>query len=67
MAYGVNFSDLFRRAGAYIDKILTGTAPSDLPISQPEKFELVVNLKTANALGLAIPASLLALADELIE
>jgi putative ABC transport system substrate-binding protein len=67
IAYGVNFSDLFRRAGTYIDKILTGTAPSDLPISQPEKFELVVNLKTANALGLAIPASLLALADELIE
>jgi putative ABC transport system substrate-binding protein len=67
IAYGVNFSDLFRRAGAYIDKILTGTAPGDLPISQPEKFELVVNLKTASALGLVIPARLLALADQLIE
>jgi putative tryptophan/tyrosine transport system substrate-binding protein len=67
MTYGVNFSDLFRRAGAYIDKILTGTAPGDLPISQPEKFEFVVNLKTAGALGLTVPPSILAQANEVIE
>ena len=67
MAYGVNFSDLFRRASAYIDKILTGTAPGDLPISQPEKFEFVVNLKTAKAIGLEVSPTLLTLADEVIE
>jgi len=67
MAYGVNFSDLFRRASAYIDKILTGTAPGDLPISQPEKFEFVINLKTAKAIGLEVSPTLLTLADEVIE
>jgi len=67
VAYGVNFSDLFRRAASYIDKILHGVAPGDLPIVQPEKFELVVNLRTARALGLTIPAPVLVEADDLIE
>jgi putative ABC transport system substrate-binding protein len=67
VAYGVNFSDLFRRAASYVDKILHGAAPGDLPIVQPEKFELVVNLKTAHALGLTIPAPVLVEADELTE
>lgn len=67
LAYGVNFPDLFRRAGWYIDKILNGAAPSDLPIAQPEKFELVVNVRTARELGLTIPASVLVEADEVIE
>jgi putative ABC transport system substrate-binding protein len=67
MAYGVSFSDLFRRAGAYIDKILRGTAPGDLPISQPEKFEFAVNLKTARGLGLTIPSEVLVQANEVIE
>ena len=67
LAYGVNFSDLFRRAAWYIDKILNGAAPGDLPIAQPEKFELVVNLKTARELGLTIPAPVLVEADEVIE
>jgi putative ABC transport system substrate-binding protein len=67
VAYGVNFSDLFRRAASYVDKILHGTAPGDLPIVQPEKFELVVNLRTARALGLTIPAPVLVEANELIE
>jgi putative ABC transport system substrate-binding protein len=67
VSYGVNFSDLFRRAASYVDKILHGTAPGDLPIVQPEKFELVVNLRTARALGLTIPAPVLVEANELIE
>jgi putative tryptophan/tyrosine transport system substrate-binding protein len=67
VAYGVNFSDLFRRAASYVDKILHGTAPGDLPIVQPERFELVVNLRTARALGLTIPAPVLVEADQLIE
>src|SRR6516165_8155443 len=67
VAYGVNFSDLFRRAASYVDKILHGTAPGDLPIVQPEKFELVVNLRTARALGLTIPAPVLVEANEVIE
>jgi putative ABC transport system substrate-binding protein len=67
VSYGVDRSDLFRRAASYIDKILRGANPADLPIEQPTKFELVINLKTAKALDLAIPARVLGIADEVIE
>jgi putative ABC transport system substrate-binding protein len=67
MSYGPSYPVLFRRAADYVDKILRGTKPSELPIEQPATFELVVNTTTAKALGLTIPPSLLARADEVIE
>jgi putative ABC transport system substrate-binding protein len=67
LAFGVSFPDLWRRAAGFVDKILRGARPADLPVEQPTKFELVINMKTAKALGLTIPPSLLLRADSVIE
>jgi len=67
MSYGTNISERFSRAADYVDKILRGTKPGDIPVEQPTKFDLIINLTTAKALGLEIPPVLLARADEIIE
>ena len=67
MSYGADIADMFRQAAAYVDRILRGDNPADLPVQAPAKYETVLNLKTAKALGLSVPSSLLVRADEVIE
>ena len=67
MSYAVNYYDQCRRAASYVDQILKGATPADLPVQAPTKFEFIINLKTANALGFTMPPALLAVADEVIE
>jgi putative tryptophan/tyrosine transport system substrate-binding protein len=67
MSYAANYPALFRRTAEFVDRILRGTKPAEIPVEQPTKFELAINLKTAKALGLAVPETLMAIADELVE